>query len=102
MVTLINYSSYMKAERDEILEKRKENIYTSATIQNEMIKLVGLSVLPNIVTELQRAPFLAFMADETTDTSNRGGRSAVCDKYLRCEQGNSRFVPYGFHCSSEC
>lgn len=67
----LNQLLYMK---DEILAnwlKRKENVYTSETIQNEMIKLMGLSVLRNIVAELQRAPFLTIMADETTDTSNR-------------------------------
>ena len=65
---------YMKAEKDEILAnwlKRKENVYTSPTIHNEMIKLMGLSILRNIVAELQKAPFLVIMADETTDTSNR-------------------------------
>ena len=57
----------MKAEKDEILAnwlKRKENVYTSPTIQNEMIKLMCLSMLRNTVAELQKAPFLAIMADE--------------------------------------
>ena len=60
----------MKAEKDEILAnwlKRKENVYTSSTIQNEMIKLIKLmclSMLRNTVAELQKAPFLAIMADE--------------------------------------
>ena len=64
----------MKAEKDEILAtwlKRKENVYTSPTIQNEIIKLMGLSMLRNIVAELQKAPFLTIMADENTDTSNK-------------------------------
>ena len=70
----LNQLLYMKAEKDAILAnwlKRKENVYKSPTIQNEIIKLMGLSILRNIVADLQKAPFLAIMADETTDTSNR-------------------------------
>ena len=69
----LNQLLYMKAEKDEILAnwlKRKENVYTSPTIQNEMIKLMGLSMLRSIVTELQKAPFLSIMVDKTTDASN--------------------------------
>ena len=64
----------MKAECDPLLEewlKRKENVYVSATIQNEMIKTMGLSILRDIASTLQSAPFLTIMADETTDASNK-------------------------------
>ena len=50
--------------------KRKENVYTSSTIQNEMIKLMGLSILRDIASTLQSTPFLTVMVDETTDASN--------------------------------
>ena len=36
-----------------------------------MIKVMGLSILRSKVAELKKTPFLAIMADETTDTSNR-------------------------------
>ena len=42
----------MKAEQDQILAewlKRKENVYISATIQNEMIKIMGVSIMRNIL-----------------------------------------------------
>jgi hypothetical protein len=51
----------MKAEQNQQLRewlKRKENIYTSAIIQNEMIKIMGISILRNIATALQTTPFL--------------------------------------------
>ena len=64
----------MKAEEDPNLAewmKRKENVYTSPDIQNEIIKTMGLQILREIATELQNSPFLTVMADETTDASNR-------------------------------
>ncbi len=64
----------MKAEEDSNLTewlKRKENVYTSPDIQNELLKLMGFQVLREIATELQNSPFITVMADETTDASNR-------------------------------
>ncbi len=64
----------MKAEEDPNLAqwlKRKEDVYTSPDIQNEVIKVMGLQVLREIASELQDSPFLTVMADETTDSSNR-------------------------------
>lgn len=57
-----------KAESDTNLAgwlKRKENVYTSPDIQNEMIKLMGVAVLQNVVSSLQSSPFLTIMIDET-------------------------------------
>ena len=70
----LNQLLKMKGEKDDILAnwlKRKENVYTSPQIQNEMIKVMGLLILRSKVAELKETPFLAIMADETTDTSNR-------------------------------
>ncbi len=63
----------MKAEVDSKLTewlKRKENNYTRPTIQNEMIKLMGTSILCDIASTLHSTPFLTVMVDETTDSSN--------------------------------
>ena len=63
----------MKAEEDSNLTewlKRKENVYTSPDIQNEVIKLMGHQVLRDISGDLQKSSFLTVMADETTDSSN--------------------------------
>ena len=64
----------MKAECDANLAEwliRKENVYTSPEIQNEIIKLMGIQILRDIALNLQSSPFLSIMADETTDSSNR-------------------------------
>lgn len=64
----------MKAEEDPNLAewlKRKENVYTSPDIQNEILKLMGLQILRSISTQVQNSPFTTIMADETTDVSNK-------------------------------
>ena len=71
-----NFSQLLhhKAEEDTNLAnwlKRKENVYCSPDIQNEMIKLMGLQILRDITINLQQSPFLSIMADETTDKSNQ-------------------------------
>ena len=64
----------MKAETDLNLAEwlqRKQNVYTSPDIQNEVLKLMRLQILREINLKLQYSPFLTIMADETTDSSNR-------------------------------
>ena len=64
----------MKAKEDPNLAewlRRKENVYTSPEIQNEIIKHMGIKLLRNMVTEFRSSPFLTIMADETTDASNQ-------------------------------
>ena len=64
----------MKAEEDPNLAqwlKRKENVYTSPDIQNEVVRVMGNQVLREVAKDLQDSPFLTVMADETIDSSNR-------------------------------
>ena len=51
--------------------RRKENVYTSPKIQNEIIKVMGLHVHRDVSADLQAFPFLTAMADKTTDSSNQ-------------------------------
>ena len=57
----------MKDEKDKILASWFKRKCICPTIQNETIKLMGLSMLWNIVVELQKAPFLAIMINESND-----------------------------------
>ena len=50
--------------------KQKTNKYTSAEMQNEMIKVMALRVLREIATSIRSAAFFTVMVDETTDISN--------------------------------
>ena len=49
---------------------KKTDKYTSAEIQNEMLKLMSLNILRKIAANIQQVPFFTIMADETTDKSN--------------------------------
>ena len=63
----------MKAYSDTMLKNwlvKKDNVYTSPEIQNEIIQTMSLQVLREIMAELQSSPFLTIMIDETTDSSN--------------------------------
>ena len=50
--------------------KQRTDKYTSADIQNEMVKVMALRVLRKIAGSLQSASFFTVMVDETTDVSN--------------------------------
>ena len=52
------------------MAKMNKNIYTSPTIPNEMIKLMGISILHVIASTLQSTSFPTPMVDETTDAYN--------------------------------
>ena len=63
----------MKAYSDTMLKNwlvKKDNVYTTPEIQNEIIQTMSLQVLREIMAELQSSPFLTIMIDETTDSSN--------------------------------
>ena len=54
---------------DRWLVKRTDK-YTSADIQNEILKVMSLNVLRTVVSALHSAQFVSIMVDETTDASN--------------------------------
>lgn len=64
-----------RAENDDTLRQYLETspmnaLYTSKTIQNEMIELVGNAVQDRIIKEVNEAKFFTILADEVTDCSN--------------------------------
>jgi len=65
-----------RAETDEILHTHLENaprnaLYTSKTIQNEMIDVIGAQIRNSILTEVRKAKYFSVIADEVTDVANR-------------------------------
>ena len=51
--------------------KRKNEKYTCAEVQNEMLQIMALSVLRDIAQNIRNSVYYSIMADETTDVSNR-------------------------------
>ncbi len=60
---------------------RKTNKYTSANIQNELLKVMGLQLLRDIASCIHQSSFFSIMADETTDNSNRE-QVVVCIRWI--------------------
>ena len=63
----------LRAEDDPRIDRwlvKRTDKYTSADIQNEILKLMSLNVLRNIISALHSAQFVSIILDETTDGSN--------------------------------
>ena len=55
--------------------------YTSPVIQNELIKIMALTVAETISGNLQATLFYTIMADETTDCSNKE-QFVICFRWV--------------------
>ena len=85
----------MKAEQDPNLEEwlqRKENVYTSPDIQNELIKTLGITILRDLASDLQSSPFICIMVDKTTDISNREQSTIVIRWVAQDFQVHEEFI----------
>ena len=58
-------------DRIALWMERKMNKFISPQAQNELIQIMTLRVLRDIVSNIQFAPFVTIMIDESTDISNR-------------------------------
>jgi len=65
-----------RAETDETLRKHLQNAprnakYTSKTIQNDMIQVIGKHIRKSILNEVQKAKYYSVIADEVADIGNK-------------------------------
>ena len=61
-----------QAETDAVLAEHLANTrYTSKTIQNELVEVIGDSIQNDIIAEVKQAKFYSVIADEVTDTANK-------------------------------
>ena len=63
----------LRAQDDSRIEgwlTQRTDKYTSAEIQNEILKVMALNVLRKVVSSLRSTRFVTVMMDETTDASN--------------------------------
>ena len=51
--------------------KKKKGKYTSHDMQNELIRVMGLTVMRKVTSRLQATPFYTIMVDECTDVCNQ-------------------------------
>ena len=87
-----------RAETDEKLRKHLANSpknarYTSKTIQNELINIIGSRIRTGILEEIKQAKFFSVIADEVTDTSNLEQLS-ICLRYVLDSNIREVFVDF--------
>ena len=71
-VELVRFRAETDAVLAEHLAKSPHNTrYTSKTIQNEFVEVIGDSIWNNIKAEVKQAKFYSVIADEITDTTNK-------------------------------
>ena len=70
--------------------ERKKDKYVSPQIQNEILGVMGTTVLREIAAAIQHAQYFALMADEVTDSSNK-------EQVVLC----FRSVDEGFQCHED-
>ena len=70
--------------RIETWMQRKTVKYVSHDIQNELLKIMALSVLRRIASCISSAKFYCIMCDECTDTSNRE-QLVICIRWVNEE-----------------
>ena len=85
-------------EHDHILAKHLQNApcnatYTSKTIQNEMIDVVGTVIRSDILKEVKKSKYYSIMADEITDLSNKEQLS-LCVRYVTDETVKEMFLDF--------
>ena len=87
-----------RAETDEVLSHHLQHSprnarYTSKTIQNELIEVVGNHICKDILDEVKTSKFYTLIADEVTDASNHEQLS-ICLRYVHGAKVKEVFVGY--------
>ena len=73
-------------DRHEIMDwlTRKGTKYTSPDIQNEMLSLMGNTIICSIIGEIQKFDFYSVLIDECVDVSNNE-QLAICFRFVDSE-----------------
>ena len=67
--------------------------YTSKTIQNELVRVIGVKICSDIIEEIKSAKFYSTIADEVTDAANKEELSLVI-RYVHGSQIRELFVDF--------
>ena len=83
-VELINYTA--SVSQDKVLQNHlksapKNALYTSKTIQNELIEILGGQIRKNILDKVSSSKYYSLLADEVTDAANEE-KLCVCIRFF--------------------
>ena len=89
-----------QAETDDVLHRHLDNApqnarYTSKTVQNDLIDIIGTSIRADILSEVKQAKFYYVIADEVVDIYNME-QLPVCLRYVfdnRIKDVFADFIP---------
>ena len=87
-----------RAEHDHILAKHLQSAprnatYTSKTVQNKMIDVVGTVIRSDIIKEVKKSKYYTLIADEVTDISNKE-RLSLSIRYVIVETVKEMFLDF--------
>ena len=88
-----------RSQTDPILANHLKNApknatYTSKTIQNELIQVVGDSLRDDIISEIKESKYYSILADEVTDLSNQEQLSFVIRFVDKCNLIREEFLDF--------
>ncbi len=64
---------------------KKTDKYVSHDVQNELLKVMALSVLRKIAASIMQSDFFSIMCDECTDLSNKE-QLVICTRWISSDQ----------------
>ena len=76
-MALLDYSTENAALARHLQESSKNVIYTSKTIQNDLIDCIGSHIRDNILKEIKEYKYYSILCDELVDISNKEQVSIV-------------------------
>ena len=83
---------------DHLASCGKHSLYTSKTVQNELIEICGSIIQSTLLNYIHAARILSIMADEAADASNKEQLS-LCIRFVN---HSSLKIEERFMCFSEC
>ncbi len=83
---------------DHLTSAGANALYTSKTVQNELIDVCGEIIRSTILDRIRAAGVFSIMADEATDAANKE-QLAICIRYV---DRNTMKIEERFMCFSEC
>jgi hypothetical protein len=99
--SLLEYNARHGSAMQHHLDYAKRNdLYTSATFQNEFLNIIGGNILQKLVARIKRSGFFTVLADETADVSTIKQMN-LCIRHVNMEVGGKVYVYEDFVANNE-